>query len=77
MEVAKLFWNGKSQAVRLPKAFRFTSQQVYIKRVGAAVILLPYQNTWQSLVESLDLFSPDFLEQREQPLPPERDEMFP
>jgi antitoxin VapB len=46
METAKLFQNGKSQAVRLPKEYRFRSDRVYIKRVGSAVILLPYQTPW-------------------------------
>ncbi len=67
MEMAKLFQNGKSQAVRLPKKFRFRGDKVIIKKIGEAVILLPYDDAWQSLVESLKLFSPDFMETRDQP----------
>ena len=60
METAKLFQNGQSQAVRLPKAFRFEGDRVYIQRVGNAVILLPYAAPWQTLFESLEQFSEDF-----------------
>ncbi|GAB4500771.1 MAG: AbrB/MazE/SpoVT family DNA-binding domain-containing protein [Anaerolineales bacterium] len=67
METAKLFQNGKSQAVRLPKEFRFNSNRVYIKRVGNAVVLLPYQSPWTNLLNSLGEFSDDFMQNRAQP----------
>lgn len=60
MPTARLFPNGQSQAVRLPKEFRFEGDRVYIQRVGEAVVLLPYQRPWQVLFDSLSLFSPDF-----------------
>lgn len=66
METAKLFINGRSQAVRLPKKFRFEGDEVYIKKVGNAVILIPYHTPWNTLLDSLKLFSADFLEDREQ-----------
>lgn len=67
METAKLFQNGKSQAVRLPKEFRFTGDRVYVKKIGNAVILLPYGAPWQSLLNSLSLFTSDFMQTRTQP----------
>ena len=76
METAKLFMNGKSQAVRLPKEFRFGSDRVYIKRVGDAVILLPYQTPWKTLIDSLSLFSANFMEEREQPPVQDREDIF-
>ena len=76
METAKLFKNGKSQAVRLPKEFRFASDRVYIKRVGDAVVLLPYQTPWKTLLDSLSLFSDDFMAEREQPLVQDREDAF-
>lgn len=76
METAKLFQNGKSQAVRLPKEFRFKSDRVYLKRMGNAVILLPYGAPWQSLVDSLPLFSNDFMQERTQPPTLEREAVF-
>lgn len=66
MQTAKLFQNGKSQAVRLPKEFRFLGDRVYLKRMGNAVIMLPYDSPWQPLVDSLSLFSKDFMEKRTQ-----------
>ena len=41
MDSAKLFYNGRSQAVRLPKEFRFEGEEVYIKKIGSAVVLMP------------------------------------
>ena len=76
METAKLFQNGKSQAVRLPKKFRLNGERVYVKRVGNAVVLLPYNTPWQSLVDSLSLFSDDFLSNREQPPTQKRGKVF-
>lgn len=77
METAKLFQNGKSQAVRLPKEFRFHGDKVFIKRMGTAVVLLPYHESWQPLLASIDLFSDDFLEERTQPPVQPRESAFP
>lgn len=76
MKVAKLFKNGQSQAVRLPKEFRFEGTLVFIKRIGNAVLLLPEQNSWQVLFDSLGLFSDDFMEGREQPEQQDREKIF-
>lgn len=67
MKTAKLFKNGESQAVRLPKEFRFGGDEVYIKRVGSAVVLLPKARTWDTLLASLAKFPTDFMPEREQP----------
>jgi antitoxin VapB len=77
METAKLFQNGKSQAVRLPKEFRFGSDRVYIKKLGNAVVLLPYQTPWETLLDSLSMFSPDFMNDREQLPLQNRETAFP
>jgi antitoxin VapB len=76
MQTAKLFKNGRSQAVRLPKEFRFKGDRVFIKKVGSSVVLIPYHKPWQALFESLDQFSDDFMESREQPVPQERERPF-
>ncbi|MCB0053384.1 MAG: AbrB/MazE/SpoVT family DNA-binding domain-containing protein [Caldilinea sp.] len=60
MQTARLFPNGQSQAVRLPKDFRFEGEWVYIRRAGNAVVLLPQHAPWETLFASLDLFSDDF-----------------
>ena len=67
MDTAKLFMTGRSQAVRLPKEYRFEGDEVLIKRVGDAVVLLPRARGWDSLIASLDLFEPGFRLEREQP----------
>ena len=67
MKTAKLFRNGESQAVRLPKEFRFAGKEVFIKRVGDAVVLLPKAKSWDTLIESLAKFPADFMNDREQP----------
>ncbi|MBX9748464.1 MAG: type II toxin-antitoxin system VapB family antitoxin [Roseococcus sp.] len=46
MDTAKLFWTGRSQAVRLPKEFRFEGEAVRIRRQGNAVILEPVSPDW-------------------------------
>lgn len=67
MKIARLFRNGQSQAVRLPKEFRFEGDFVYVKKSGRAIVLLPAQGSWASLVESLDKFSDDFMPERNEP----------
>jgi antitoxin VapB len=67
VETAKLFMNGRSQAVRLPKGFRFEGDEVFIKRMGDAVLLFPRRDPWRTLIGSLEDFSEDFMEEREQP----------
>lgn len=62
MEKAKLFQNGNSQAVRLPKAFRFSCQEVKIFKNGNQVVLEPIETSWDSLFESLNEFPEDFME---------------
>ncbi len=49
MDTAKVFWSGRSQAVRLPKAFRFDTEKVRIRRHGRSVILEPVADNWDWL----------------------------
>lgn len=74
MITAKLFMNGRSQAVRLPKAFRFEGNEVFIKKIGNSVVLIPVDNPWETLNDSLKLFSEDFLDNRAQPENQSRDD---
>lgn len=76
MKTAKLFRNGQSQAVRLPKEFRFEGSEVYIKRVGDTVVLLPIKGAWETLFASLEMFSDDFMEERDQPETQSREDLF-
>jgi antitoxin VapB len=76
MRTAKLFRNGRSQAVRLPKEFRFDGTQVFVKKVGNTVVLIPEQGSWQTLFDSLEQFSDDFMESRNQPEQQVREDLF-
>ncbi len=67
MHTAKIFINGKSQAVRLPKEYRFEESEVYVNRVGGTVILFSKQDPWGSFFESLGNFTDDFMGERTQP----------
>ena len=60
METAKLFMSGRSQAVRLPKAYRLAGTEVFIKKVGNALVLVPQNDPWETLIQSLDQFEPGF-----------------
>lgn len=76
MKTAKIFQNGQSQAVRLPKEFRFDGAEVFIKKSGNVVMLIPTSHSWDSLLGSLDKFSPDFMEERDQPPSQPREQVF-
>ena len=61
MMTAKLFENGRSQAVRLPKEYRFEGEEVAINKVGDIVMLFPKDGRWSGFLDSLDLFTEDFM----------------
>jgi len=82
MDKAKIFWSGRSQAVRLPKAFRFEGGEVAIRREGDAVILEPINDNgdeWAWL-DQLQPFDDDFIAAVEEPVPeqerPELEKFF-
>jgi antitoxin VapB len=80
MKTARLFWSGRSQAVRLPKEFRFTGPDVSIRRQGSAVILEPIAEEWSWLDCLVGKLDDDFVEaaneQPEQQERPALDEAF-
>jgi antitoxin VapB len=67
MDTGKLFMNGNSHAVRLPKEYRFGGEEVVVQRMGNAVALLPQDNPWQTLVDALAEFPADTCLVRDQP----------
>ena len=75
MKTAKLFQNGQSQAVRLPKEFRFEDDHVFVKKSGNVVMLIPAKNSWDTLVQSLAKFSDDFMAERKQPKAQKREDL--
>lgn len=62
MMTAKVFENGRSQAVRLPKECRFDTDEVVVNRIGDVVMLMPKTNKWNSFMQAVDMFSEDFME---------------
>ncbi len=58
---AKVFENGRSQAVRLPKECRFAEEEVMVNKIGDIVILVPKTAKWDSFMKAADMFSPDFM----------------
>jgi len=64
MTTAKVFWSGRSQAVRLPKEFRFDTNEVTIRRQGSGVLLepapTPERNDWSWLQKLSGTVDPDF-----------------
>lgn len=64
MTRARIFKTGNSQAVRLPKEFQFADQEVYIKKVGRTVVLIPKDWPWDLLEHGLQEFTADYMEGR-------------
>ena len=61
MMTAKVFENGRSQAVRLPKECRFSDDEVAVKRIGDIVLLVPLSDKWSSFMQAVEMFSDDFM----------------
>lgn len=60
MLTAKLFVNGSSQAVRLPKEYRFAGTEVYAQKIGDTVMLVPKEKAWETFLEGINGFTDDY-----------------
>jgi antitoxin VapB len=68
MDTAKLFTNGKSQAVRLPKIYRFEGEEIFIKKTPAGVLLIPKtRSVWEVWEANLKKYDEPFMIDRNQP----------
>ena len=67
MDTARIFLSGRSQAVRLPKEYRFEGDEVVVRHFGNGVLLLPLREPWAMLEAALDAFEPGFQINRDQP----------
>ncbi len=65
MDMAKIFENGGSQAVRLPRKYRFTTNEVVVQRLGASVILTPADKLWDCFMDGINGFTDDYSEDEE------------
>ena len=66
MKEAKLFKNGQSQAVRLPKEYRMPGKSVYVRKLDSAVLLIPKEDPWSLFLQGCSKFTDDFMQTREQ-----------
>ena len=62
MMTAKIFENGRSQAVRLPKEYRVSSDEVLVNKIGDMVVLIPKERKWDSFMKAIDMFTVDYME---------------
>jgi antitoxin VapB len=77
MDTARLFRSGRSQAVRLPKDYRFVGSEVAVKHFGNGVLLLPIDDPWSTLEVGLSSFEPGFVIERHQPDEQQRESIQP
>ena len=76
MDTAKIFENGRSQAVRLPQKYRFNADEVVIQRLGDAVLLVPKESLWNTFMDGVNSFTEDIFEKgRDQGGQEERDSL--
>ena len=76
MDTAKVFENGRSQAVRLPKKFRFNVDEVVVQQLGDAVLLVPKDSLWQTFMDGINGFTDDIFEDgRNQGIQEERENL--
>ena len=76
MNIAKLSKSDNIQMIIIPQEFQIEGDEVYIKKVGDSLILIPKTKPWQILWDSLKLFSEDFMDNREQPQQEQREAIF-
>lgn len=62
MDTAKIFENGRSQAVRLPQKYRFQADEVVIQKLGDAVLLVPKESLWNTFLDGVNSFTEDIFE---------------
>jgi len=60
----KTFMSGRSQAIRLPKAYRFTNKEIYINKIDGVLLIAPRKKIWDIFKKAMDKFTDDFMEDR-------------
>ena len=73
IETIKLEDSSGIQLIRLPDNFKINDDKAYLKKVGNVLYVIPYHNAWQSLVSSVNEFTDDFMDEREQPIDQKRE----
>ncbi len=72
-ETVKIQKKSGSQTIRIPESLKIEDDKVYLKRVGNSIYVIPFHDPWESLIQSTELFTEDYLDQRNQPKVQERD----
>lgn len=72
-QIAKVFMNGRSQAVRLPKEFRFDADEVYVSKRGENIVISAKKPTWDEFFDTQPAFDGEFLADREDSEPQKRE----
>jgi antitoxin VapB len=76
MKKTTVFVNGRSQAIRIPKEYRFNDKEVFIDKIGSVLRIMSIKNSWSPFLESLNNFSEDFMKNRNQPEEQKREDIF-
>jgi len=66
-ETVKIKKRSGAQIIQLPKGLRIDDDKVYLKKVGNSIYVIPFHKPWDTLFQSIDQFTDDYLEEREQP----------
>lgn len=72
-ETVKIQKKSGSQIIQIPEGLKIEDDKVYLKKVGNSIYVIPFHNPWDSLIDSTELFTNDFLDEREQPNLQERE----
>ena len=72
-ETVKIKKKSGAQIIQLPEALSIDDDKVYLKRVGNSIYVIPFHAPWESMIKSTDMFTEDFLDQRDQPELQKRD----
>jgi antitoxin VapB len=66
MMTAEIINEKDFQIFKIPNDFKINDSKVYLKKIGNSLYLIPFHNPWQSFFDSLDKFSDDFMNERQQ-----------
>jgi len=72
-ETVKIKKKSGAQVIQIPESLRIEDNKVYLKKVGNSIYVIPFHNPWESLIQSTELFTKDFLDERDQPGVQERE----
>ena len=75
IQTSKIFNGTDFQSIKIPNQLKIDDDKVYIKKVGNALYIIPFHNPWQTMLDSLNKFTPDFMENREQPKKQQRENL--